>query len=259
MSAEVCNLFGRMSVSGGLGLSSRITALRRILARPAYSSRVKYLGREGVLEWIYGEPEWVRKMRKEGGEREWGIGLIGYVTNQWTTELGEHILGDILELLDKNPRKIRVHQRAANGKRLDPDRDADDGLYECKARNFSTTGTAGEKIMGCPIKYCEVPRLYGKPLYIVCLGFQEVEAEKEFHLFAPQSDELKLQVAFWKDVLRIEFKRATDMLGEIIERHGEEADACTQEARPHAPLACERESPDAPKTLRTQESAQSVP
>jgi hypothetical protein len=251
MSAEVCNLFGRMSV--GLGVRARIATLRQILARPAYNGRVKYLGREGVLEWIYGEPEWVRKMRKEGSEREWGIGLIGYVTNQWTTELGEHILGDILEVLDKNPRKIKVHQRAANGKRLDPDRDADDGLYECKARNYSTTGTAGEKIMGCPIKYCEVPRLYGKPLYIVCLGFQEVEAEKEFHLFAPQSEELKLQIAFWKDVLRIEFKRATDLLGEIIER-----DACTQGARPHAPQACEHESPDAPKTLRTLESLESA-
>lgn len=31
----------------------------------------------------------------------------------------------------------------------------------------------GEKILGCPFKYAEIPDLYGKPLKILCMGGAE--------------------------------------------------------------------------------------
>ena len=195
---------------------ARVTALRTILSTHAFDGKVKYLNKPGVLEWIYNDKNFIEPMT-QADEKTWGTSTIGYKTGQWTTELGENILNDILTIHGKNPRKIKAHQRASNNKRLDPDREADDGLYECKARNYKTTGTAGEKILGCPIKYCEVPRLYEKPLYIVCLGFQEVEAARDFQLFEPRSAELSMQLAFWKDTFKISFVKATDMLDAFVE------------------------------------------
>jgi len=217
METTLCKAMATLNLA-----AARVTAVRQLLTRPVYADKVKYIDKPGVLEWVYADKEFVSALNQES-EKQWGTETIGYKTGQWTTELGENILNDILTITGKNPRKIRTHQRAANNKRLDPDREADDGLYECKARNYKTTGTAGEKILGCPIKYCEVPLLYGKPLYIVCLGFQEVEADKDFQLFEPQSQELRLQMAFWKDMFNISFLRATDMLDAFVANAAEDA------------------------------------
>lgn len=176
-------------------------------------SKIRFLNKPGVLEWLYGEPDFIQKLTKES-ENEWGCNLIGKKSNQWTTILGEYVLEDILRLLKKNPRKIQQPQKGKNGKKLDPDRETDTELYECKARNYTTTGTAGEKILGCPIKYAEVSRLYGKPLTIVCMAYQQKEAEKDFMLFASESElsiELKSQLQFWKEHFQICFARATDL------------------------------------------------
>ena len=43
-------------------------------------------------------------------------------------------------------------------------------MVEVKTGSYFTTGTAGEKMYGVPWKYADVPRLYGKPLRIVCIG-----------------------------------------------------------------------------------------
>lgn len=181
-------------------------------------SKIRFLHKEGVLEWLYGEPSFISILTKES-ENEWGCNLIGKKSNQWTTLLGEYIMEDMLRLMGKNPRKIQTPQKAKNGKRLDPDRETDDALYECKARNYTTTGTAGEKILGSPIKYAEVYRLYNKPLTIVCMAFQQKEAEKDFMLFAPsstQSPELRTQLQFWEEHFHIRYTRATDLLEEWL-------------------------------------------
>jgi len=51
--------------------------------------------------------------------------------------------------------------------------EVDDAIIEAKAGTFYTGGTAGEKILGCPFKYAEIPDLYGKPLQILCMGGAE--------------------------------------------------------------------------------------
>jgi hypothetical protein len=54
-----------------------------------------------------------------------------------------------------------------------PDFETKDAIYEIKTGTYKTSGTAHEKILGVAFKYCEIPKLYGKPLYIVCIGRAE--------------------------------------------------------------------------------------
>lgn len=59
-----------------------------------------------------------------------------------------------------------------------PDFETDDAIWEVKTQTYLTTGTAGEKILGVPFKYCEVPALYSKPLFIVCRGGRTLGARQ---------------------------------------------------------------------------------
>jgi hypothetical protein len=175
----------------------------------------KYLNKRGVVEWLFADKSFIQTLTKQK-EDAWGKSLIGNNTNQWTTTLGENILKEILTLLGKNPTRVTVPLKGKNGKKLMPDFEGTDGLYENKARTFSTTGTAGEKILGTPLKYCECHRLYKKPLYIVCMGYQEQEADQSFQLFTPKSNELKSLLGFYEKNLNIKYVRATDLLKRLL-------------------------------------------
>jgi|TARA_Y100000389_G_scaffold158935_1_gene160555 hypothetical protein len=103
-------------------------------------------------------------------EKQLGNELIGDVSNnQWTTKLGEHLVRDVLEIQGQNPRR----PRKIDG--YSPDWETDQYIVEVKTRSWCTTGTAGEKVLGVPSKYCDIPLLYGKPLLIVAVGYQEWE------------------------------------------------------------------------------------
>lgn len=105
-------------------------------------------------------------------EKQWGNKIIGQENNtQWTTLLGEQLVFDVLQLLGQNPRKIQKK----NG--FEPDWETDNYIYEVKTRNWRVSGTAGEKVFGTWIKYQDIPKLYGKPLRIVCVAYQEYELE----------------------------------------------------------------------------------
>ena len=132
------------------------------------------------IEWAINKPEKLIKndntnlyqKKKEAAlkEREWGNKMIGQVNNgQWTTKLGEGIVFHILKKLGKNPRK----PARKNG--FEPDWETDDCIYEVKTSNWNIDGTAGEKVLGTFIKYQDIPKLYGKPLKIVCIAYQEYE------------------------------------------------------------------------------------
>jgi hypothetical protein len=91
------------------------------------------------------------------------------LTNQWTTNVGESLVYEVLKKNGKNPR------RPKKIKSYLPDWETDDYIYEVKTRTWTTPGTAGEKVLGAHLKYSEVPKLYGKPLRIVCVAYQEYE------------------------------------------------------------------------------------
>lgn len=79
-----------------------------------------------------------------------------------------------------------------------------------------TPGTAGEKILGVPLKYGELPRLYKKPLQIILVGYQEYEAREKFAFgdlldSKNQTPELSKSLAFYKNQ-HIEYVAFTDIL-----------------------------------------------
>lgn len=89
--------------------------------------------------------------------------------NQWTTLLGENL---VKRTLMRNGYKVR---RPICKEHYRPDFETDEYIIEVKTRNWTTSGTAGEKVFGTPYKYSDIPRLYEKPLIIVCVAFQEYE------------------------------------------------------------------------------------
>src|SRR3989338_4063967 len=119
----------------------------------------------------------------------------------------------------KNVKKAKHKQSSVREKSYQPDLECDDYVYEVKGRNWSTSGTAGEKILGVPLKYGELPNLYKKPLQIVLVGYQEYEARQGF-AFGDlldknnQTSELKESLAFYKEH-EIEYIAFTDILKKI--------------------------------------------
>lgn len=150
-------------------------------------------------------------------EKEWGNSIISSSGNQWTTKLCENLVFEALVKLGrKNVRKTTPLKSSVRDKKYNPDFECDEYVYEVKGRNWCVTGTAGEKILGVPLKYGEVPTLYKKPLQIVLVGYQEYEAKNGYafgDLFDEnnQTKELHESLAFYKD-RDIEYVAFTDIL-----------------------------------------------
>lgn len=115
-------------------------------------------------------------------EDEWGSSIIGNEGNgQWTTRFCESLVKEALIALGrKNVRRTEQKKSLLRNKKYDPDLECDEFVYEVKGRTWNTSGTAGEKILGVPLKYAEIPKLYGKPLKIILVGYQEWEARNAF-------------------------------------------------------------------------------
>lgn len=126
-------------------------------------------------------------------------------TNQWTTQLGESIVKTLLILNGE-----LVWRPKKKGKYC-PDWETEKNIYEVKTRTYTISGTAGEKILGVPYKYAEVPKLYKKPLKIVCVAYQEKEAIDNFKLFNPDCEEKRYLLKSFKK-LKIEFIKASDLI-----------------------------------------------
>ena len=96
--------------------------------------------------------------------------MIGQEKNgNWTTLLGEGLVHNVLKIKGENP----TSAKQKGGFR--PDIETDLYIWEVKTSNWWVGGTAGEKVLGTWIKYRDIPELYGKPLRIVCVGYQEHE------------------------------------------------------------------------------------
>ena len=128
---------------------------------------------------------------------------------QWYMKASEFFVKRALEIMGEkvwSPKTIKGFR---------PDLETKDTIYEVKSRSYSVPGTAGEKILGTPCKYSKVPKLYGKKLEIVLIGYQEEEAEK-WEIF-DEDGELKEELALWKRK-KITYKRGTDFVKAIVEK-----------------------------------------
>jgi hypothetical protein len=130
-------------------------------------------------------------------ERQWGNRMLEQEskTGNWTTQVGEKAVKLALEA---QGRSVTKPERRHG---FQPDWETQDAIWEVKTRTWTVSGTAGEKILGTPYKYAAIPRLYGKPLKIVCVAYQEWEAREKFGLFevcCSQSPEQQDLLNYWK-------------------------------------------------------------
>lgn len=145
--------------------------------------------------------------------------------NQWTTLLCEWAVKELLkELWYQNVRNSRRLKSTFSNKTYNPDLECDDFIWEVKWRNWTTPWTAWEKILWTPLKYSEIPRLYWKPLKIVCVWYQEREAKNWFacwNLINPEerwTEELEKMLVLFKK-LNIEYVWFTDLLEKLKENY----------------------------------------
>jgi hypothetical protein len=122
-----------------------------------------------------------QRLNQQIDEKTWGNSILknnklvknphhqDKLNGQWTTLVGESLVHDVLCLRGENPRKPIVKDG------YQPDWETDKYIYEVKTSTWCVSGTAGEKVLSTWIKYQQVPELYQKPLYIVCVAYQEYE------------------------------------------------------------------------------------
>jgi len=171
-----------------------------------------------VQKFILGE----KPFDKAKEERTWGNKIYQKefggtkTTAQWTTKVGEGLVKRLLEAQGKRVWRPEAKETEASGTKYQPDWETDDAIWEVKTRNYCTKGTAGEKILGAPMKYSEIPELYGKPLKIVLLGYQEVEAIKKFKLFDTPKSSNKYKMLNFLKSMGITYVKGSDLLKAVL-------------------------------------------
>lgn len=180
-----------------------------------------------VLQWLFGDLSFLPSIEKINKTKDkekyklledvWGQNTMKTrrpdlkLDKQWTNNMGQHLCEEFVMLLGQKPSK------PMNQNHYQPDCESDDSIWEAKAQTFYTNGTAGEKILGCPFKYIEVPNLYKKPLKILCMGGAEKICREQYgNLPGPKmSVEKKEVIEFYKQK-NIEYIGATDILMQLL-------------------------------------------
>lgn len=175
-----------------------------------------------VIRWIYGDLSFLYKSKvpkkKDLKELEdkWGKKIFKKerpdlkLKKQWTNLFGEYLCEEVYVLMKKKvtkPEKKIKHQ---------PDREIEDAIIEVKTGTYYTEGTAHEKILGCPFKYSDVPKIYGKPLKIFCIGGAEKRCREEYKIMGKDISEDKQEFLDFYKKRNIEFVSITDILSSMI-------------------------------------------
>ena len=195
----------------------------------ASASSIVLLRIPEVIQWLCGDtsflPAPAEKFKSKEKEREyykkledvWGQNALKTrrpdlkLDGQWTNKFGEHIVEELYalqgETVTKPLKKVNYQ----------PDSEISGAILEAKAQTFYTSGTAGEKILGTPFKYAEIPSLYKKRLIIVCMGGAEQLCREQYgNLVGVKcSPEKKIFIDFYKSQ-GIEYIGASDILRDII-------------------------------------------
>lgn len=174
---------------------------------------IKLLRELEVIKWLFG----VLEVSTKEAEDTWGRAMLKKyrpdlkLGGQWTNRFGEHITEEIYRLLNKICKKPELKEH------YQPDHEIDTAIIEVKTQTFYTTGTAGEKILGCPFKYANIPSLYGKPLKIMCLGGAEKISRDQYgNLPGPKCNSKKQAFLDFYKSNGIEFVAATELLKEFV-------------------------------------------
>jgi len=181
------------------------------------------LRQKDVVQWLFGDLSFLPEIEKKNKtsdevkykalEDNWGQAIMKIrrtdlkLDKQWTNKFGEHICEEIYTLHGK------VVTKPVKKKRYQPDSEVDDAILEAKAQTFYTSGTAGEKILGVPVKYAEIPKLCGKPVKILCMGGAEKVCRENYGILpgAMCSPEKQEFLEFFRS-RRFEYIGASDLL-----------------------------------------------
>ena len=188
---------------------------------------IHLLREKEVIQWLFADFSFLPPIdtknkstdtpKHKANEDSWGQNMLKKrrpdlkLDKQWTNKFGEHICEELFALLGKTVSKPTKKEN------FQPDSEVDDAILEAKAQTFFTTGTAGEKILGTPFKYAEVPVLYGKPLKIICMGGAEKICREQYgNLQGAKCTPQKKKLLDMFKELQIEYVAATDILLGLI-------------------------------------------
>jgi hypothetical protein len=181
-----------------------------------------------VIKWIRGDlgflPEFVKKNKKADTytlkmlEDVWGRETLRMYRpdlkfdKQWSGKFGECLVQELYTRLNKDIKK------PVKKNHYSPDFETDNCIIEVKTSTYFTIGTADEKILGVPLKYCEVPELYGKPLMILCIGGAEQSCKDQYGIcggdrYTPTKQKF---LTFYRDN-QITYTYFSDLISELPE------------------------------------------
>lgn len=187
------------------------------------NDKIVLLKQRTVVQWLFGDLSFLPEIDKKNKtadeaklkllEDAWGQNILKLrrpdltLDKQWTNKFGEHICEEIYCLLGYTVSKPLKKEH------LQPDSEVSDAIIEAKCGTYHTSGTAGEKILGVPFKYAEVPRLYGKPLKILCMGGAEKICRNSYGNLPGQKCSVeKQEILDFHKRRGAEFVGATDLL-----------------------------------------------
>ena len=131
-------------------------------------------------------------------------------TGQWTTIVGEGLVKVTLEACGYRVWKPEKKEG------FEPDWETNDFIVEVKSRTWNTTGTAGEKVLGTPLKYAAIPRVYKKPLIIILVAYQEHELRHgKTKIIGEEVKFEQKQILEFYNTLGISYYGLTDLFREI--------------------------------------------
>jgi hypothetical protein len=189
--------------------------------------RIILLRNREVIQWLFGDTSFLPPIEKKNKSQDtkklkeledvWGRQVLKSrrpdlkLDKQWTNKFGEHLCDELLILLGKTVSK------PVKKEHYQPDLEVEDAIWEAKTETFFTEGTAGEKILGCPFKYAEIPELYEKPLKILCMGGAEKACREQYGNLPGDkcSTQKKKFLDFFKEQ-KIEYVGATDILKSLL-------------------------------------------
>jgi hypothetical protein len=180
-------------------------------------SKMDYINND-VINWINGKKYSKLKKNKINNQIEYNEITKNYKSNsrkQWSNKYGEELVKFLLKNLGykiKEKRKIYI-----DNKYYEIDIETEEHLYEVKTRNWTTTGTAGEKILGVSLKYSEIPRITNKKLYIVLVAYQEYEAVNSFNIFKNNDNNINKKKLLNKiNEINIFYLKCSDLLNQYL-------------------------------------------
>lgn len=141
-----------------------------------------------LIDWIFNKGK-IKDLKKNKENTKLEIKFLASLfthfgidenNTQWSNYLGEKLVVHFLRQLGhvgiQTQHRIKDKMINNTSNTYIMDILTNTGVYEVKTRNYTTSGTAGDKILGVPSKYYMIPEITKKPFNIVLVGYQEEEA-----------------------------------------------------------------------------------